>query len=63
MDINFLLNGSPVALSDVNPTTTLLDWLRETRGLTGTKEGCNEGDCGACSIMVTDNGTARALNA
>ncbi len=63
MDITFLLNGSPVALSDVNPTTTLLDWLRETRGLTGTKEGCNEGDCGACSIMVTENGKARALNA
>lgn len=63
MDITFLLNGSPVALSDVNPATTLLDWLRETRGLTGTKEGCNEGDCGACSVMVTENGSARALNA
>ena len=63
MDITFLLNGSPVALSDVQPTTTLLDWLRDSRGLTGTKEGCNEGDCGACSVMVTEDGTARALNA
>ena len=63
MDITFLLNGSPVALSDVQPTTTLLDWLRDNRGLTGTKEGCNEGDCGACSVMVTEDGTARALNA
>lgn len=63
MDIAFRLNGETVALRDVAPTTTLLDWLREERGLTGTKEGCNEGDCGACSVMVTDDGGAQALNA
>ncbi len=62
-DIAFLLNGSPVHLSDVSPTATLLDWLRETRALRGTKEGCNEGDCGACSVMVTDERGTRALNA
>ncbi|MDJ0627788.1 MAG: xanthine dehydrogenase small subunit [Rhodobacter sp.] len=61
--IAFLLNGDLVRLSDVTPTTTLLDWLREERGLTGTKEGCNEGDCGACTVMVTDAGGARAVNA
>ena len=62
-DIAFLLNGAPVRLSDVSPTLTLLDWLREARGLCGTKEGCNEGDCGACTVMVTDQSGARALNA
>ncbi|WP_300062752.1 xanthine dehydrogenase small subunit [uncultured Roseobacter sp.] len=63
MDIAFRLNGETVALRDVAPTVTLLDWLREERGLTGTKEGCNEGDCGACSVMVTDHSGAHALNA
>ena len=63
MDVTFLLNGSQVTVRDTAPTTTLLDWLRDTRGLTGTKEGCNEGDCGACSVMVTDDKGARALNA
>lgn len=63
MDITFRLNGEDVTLHDPNPTTTLLDWLREEEGLTGTKEGCNEGDCGACSVMVTDDGGAKALNA
>ncbi len=63
MDIDFLLNGESVSLSGVAPTRTLLDWLREERGLRGTKEGCNEGDCGACTVMVTDDRGARALNA
>jgi xanthine dehydrogenase small subunit len=64
MDISFRLNGENVVLTDVAPTVTALDWLRETRGLTATKEGCNEGDCGACTVMVTDaDGTTQALNA
>jgi xanthine dehydrogenase small subunit len=64
MDISFRLNGEMVVLTDVAPTVTALDWLRETRGLTATKEGCNEGDCGACTVMVTDaDGTTQALNA
>jgi xanthine dehydrogenase small subunit len=62
MTIRFLLNGEPQAV-DAPPTTTLLDWLREQKGLTGTKEGCNEGDCGACTVMVTDETGSRALNA
>ncbi len=62
MVIRFLLNGAPQEI-DTAPTVTLLDWLRETRGLTGTKEGCNEGDCGACTVMVTDANGPRAMNA
>lgn len=62
-EVAFTLNGAPVRLDGVSPTRTLLDWLREERGLCGTKEGCNEGDCGACTVMVTDEQGARALNA
>ena len=63
MNIRFLLNGETVTLQGADPTRTLLDWLRTERGLTGTKEGCNEGDCGACTVMVQDEGGARAVNA
>ncbi len=62
MKTAFSLNGEAVEV-DTDPTVTLLDWLRETRGLCGTKEGCNEGDCGACTVMVTGEDGARALNA
>ncbi|MCY4260458.1 MAG: FAD binding domain-containing protein [Rhodobacteraceae bacterium] len=50
-DISFSLNGSPVTLSSIDPHRTLLAWLREDAGLVGTKEGCNEGDCGACTVI------------
>lgn len=60
--VAFLLNGTPVQVSEA-PTRTLLDYLREIKGLKGTKEGCNEGDCGACTVMVTDQHGSRALNA
>ncbi len=50
--IRFILNGEDISLRDVRPTETLLDFLRLKRRLTGTKEGCAEGDCGACTVLV-----------
>ena len=52
--IRFLLNATEVTTSDVRPDETLLDYLRLQRKLTGTKEGCAEGDCGACTVVVGD---------
>ena len=63
MDITFLLNGESVELRGIDPMMTALDWLRETRRLTGTKEGCNEGDCGACTVMLSCATTSQPVNA
>lgn len=50
--VHFLLNDRVLELSDVAPDHTLLDFLRLDRKLRGTKEGCAEGDCGACTVLV-----------
>lgn len=49
--IEFVLNNQPVAI-DTNPLRRLLDVLREDFGLHGLKEGCGEGECGACSVLA-----------
>jgi carbon-monoxide dehydrogenase small subunit len=51
MNVRLLVNGAPVEL-DVPGMRRLLDALREDLGLTGTKEGCGEGECGACSVIL-----------
>jgi xanthine dehydrogenase small subunit len=65
--IRFVHRGHVVEVSDVHPTKSVLDWLREDAHCSGTKEGCNEGDCGACTVVVgeaqDDALQLRAVNA
>jgi xanthine dehydrogenase molybdopterin binding subunit/xanthine dehydrogenase small subunit len=66
MGFEFTLNGRKIRVEGEGTTTTLLDYLRSS-GFTGTKEGCAEGDCGACTVAVVErdasgNPTYRGVN-
>ena len=51
MRINTIINGRPIE-ADVDEKMRLIDFLRDELNLTGTKEGCSEGECGACTVIM-----------
>ena len=62
--IRFYHQGAVVEVNGPHPTRSVLDWLREDARCTGTKEGCNEGDCGACTVVIgelAEPGDAQAV--
>jgi xanthine dehydrogenase small subunit len=50
--VRFVLDGAVVSIDQPSPTMTVLDYLRDVAGRRGTKEGCAEGDCGACTVVL-----------
>jgi len=66
--VRFVLDGGIIELDNVDPTRTVLQFLREDLRKTGTKEGCAEGDCGACTVAIAETDSSgkqlqvRAIN-
>ena len=64
--VRFVLDGEVIELENVDPTRTVLQFLREDLCRMGTKEGCAEGDCGACTVVLAeldDTGDGLSLKA
>ncbi len=60
MHVNFKVNGKDYSL-DVEPNLRLVDILRDKLGLTGTKEGCSEGECGTCTVIMNNKAVHSCL--
>lgn len=57
MELQLIVNGQRI-IKDIDPTKRLLDFLRDDIGLTGVKEGCSEGECGACTVILNNKAVA-----